>query len=81
MSRRRRGRARGDTNSSELSVYDLANKLKECKKTKNAVPNLPSTSTEEEANNFLGLMCLIECKSPVGKRKFDKKYVGSHYAS
>ena len=66
---RRRGRRRGDAGSSaELSIYDLANKLPE-------VPNLPSKKlSKEEANNYLGLMCLLECKSPVGKHSFGKRF-------
>ena len=76
MSRRRnRNRRRNAGDADELPVWELANKLRECKNTKNAMPNLPGEKmTKESAADYLGQMCLLEQKSPVGKHKFSKRF-------
>ena len=75
MSRRRARRRRGAVNSglTEIDVCDMANQMRECKATKNAVPNLPSAVTEKDAQQYIDKYCLLECKSPLGKHKFGKR--------
>ena len=70
---RRRGRARKNALSDEMTVWDFANQLRNCKTTKNAVPCLPEGElTQEEADAFVGLSCLLEVKAMTGG-KFDRK--------
>lgn len=70
---RRRGRARKNALSDEMTVWDFANQLRNCKTTKNAVPCLPEGElTQEEADAFVGLSCLLEVKAMTGG-KFDRR--------
>ena len=70
---RRRGRARKNALSDEMTVWEFANQLRKCNTTKNSVPCLPEGElTQEEADAFVGLSCLLEVKAMTGD-KFDKR--------
>ena len=70
-----RGRTRrGRNNDNELSVWEFANKLRECPTTKNAMPNLPESTTEKEADDYIGLLCLLERETPENNQ-FGKQFV------
>lgn len=73
MSRRRGRRREGHGN--EFTVWELANRLRDCKKTKNAVPKLPSGKLKaDEADDFVGHLCLLEIKTS-SPFKFGKRFV------
>ena len=74
----RKGRKRG-ADDLTMSVWQLGNKMRNAKKGKNLMQNLPTKcTTTKEANEYLGLCALLELHSPLPKnvkKYYDKKLV------
>ena len=60
-----------------MTVWQLTNEMLCARGRKNAVPCLTATEDEDTANDFVGLSCLLEVKTPPKskKKKFAKSFV------
>jgi len=73
MASRASRRRRGGGNEDECTLYDMANKMRQCGVTKNAVPTIPKIINGTDINTYVGRMCLLQVKEP-RDNLFSRKY-------